>query len=383
MSNSHYELPSCGACRTSTGEDDAMTCKKCASSYHFLCLCITENAYKGFSVDQKAAWSCPDCCRHLKKGNYLDTPVRSSMSFESPVTVSGSTSPSWVTQRQRLRRNFDDSDIVTQEQSKHNCLTNEDIVEAIRMEMRHSMTNEIRQIIRETISSELNEIKSEITTLKNEVTSFRETVNLISHNYEGLKQNLEKKTELISQLQDNFQALKYSNIDVNDRLDKIEQHSRGANLEIQCVPEQPSENLITIVQQLAKTVSFELKENDIHLCTRTAKMDPNNSRPRSIVLKLNSPRTRDSFLAATIKFNKKHPGEKLHSNHLGIPGISRPVFVGEHLSPRNKELHRAARLKAKEKDYKFVWVRGGRVFVRKSERDQAVVIKDLNQIDNL
>ncbi|KOB69075.1 Uncharacterized protein OBRU01_17414 [Operophtera brumata] len=247
-------------------------------------------------------------------------------------------------------------------------------------ERQYTSIHDLRQIICDTISSELREIKSEITTLKNEVTSFRETMNFISQSYESLKIDLGKKADVISELKGNLKALEYTNEVVGDRLAQMEQHSRGTNIEIQCVPEQSSENLILVVQQLAKSVSFELQDSDIHLCTRTAKMDPSSLRPRSIIVKLNSPRTRDGFLAATLNFNKKNPTKKLNSNHLGISGTSIPVFVGEHLSPRNKELHRAARLKAKEKDYKYVWVRGGRIFVRKTERDQATVIKDFNQL---
>ncbi|KOB52279.1 Zinc finger DNA binding protein, partial [Operophtera brumata] len=381
----NVESPLCLACRSITADDDFMTCMQCRLSYHFLCLGMAETVYKGFSASQKETWMCHNCSGHMRKrGSYIDTPVRSSLPNDKPDMVlaseiSGSTSPSWVTQRQRSGRNINVSEIVIQGEHKHDCLTKEDIIEVIRMEMRNSLKHDLRQIICDTISSELREIKSEITTLKNEVTSFRETMNFISQSYESLKIDLGKKADVISELKGNLKALEYTNEVVGDRLAQMEQHSRGTNIEIQCVPEQSSENLILVVQQLAKSVSFELQDSDIHLCTRTAKMDPSSLRPRSIIVKLNSPRTRDGFLAATLNFNKKNPTKKLNSNHLGISGTSIPVFVGEHLSPRNKELHRAARLKAKEKDYKYVWVRGGRIFVRKTERDQATVIKDFNQ----
>ncbi|CAK1584852.1 unnamed protein product [Parnassius mnemosyne] len=97
----------------------------------------------------------------------------------------------------------------------------------------------------------------------------------------------------------------------------------------------------------------------------------------------NSPRTRDTFLAASIMYNKANPNEKLNSNLLGIGGAKENVYVVEHLSPTNKYLHAAARKKAKELNYKFVWVRRGRIFMRKSETSDYKYIRDLETLDSL
>ncbi|XP_064072497.1 uncharacterized protein LOC135193538 [Vanessa tameamea] len=163
----------------------------------------------------------------------------------------------------------------------------------------------------------------------------------------------------------------------------MEQHSRDCNLEIQCVPEHKSENLSSIVHQLASVVSFDLHDNDIVNFHRVAKRNTESKRPRSIIVKLSTPRKRDNFLAAVKVFNKNNPQSKLNSSHLGIASGKEQIYIMEHLSPDNKRLHAAARLAIKEKKYEYVWIRSGRIFVRRNDTSPAVLIKNFDSLKQL
>ncbi|KOB69881.1 Uncharacterized protein OBRU01_16096 [Operophtera brumata] len=91
-----------------------------------------------------------------------------------------------------------------------------------------------------------------------------------------------------------------------------------------------------------------------------------SDKPRAVTVKLRSPLQRDGVLAAVFKHNKENKEEKLNTHHLGIGGTRKPVFVSEHLTPANKSLHAAARKRAKDMSYKFVWTRNGRVYLKKN-----------------
>ncbi|CAH2211129.1 jg3024 [Pararge aegeria aegeria] len=75
--------------------------------------------------------------------------------------------------------------------------------------------------------------------------------------------------------------------------------------------------------------------------------------------------------------------DKLNTSHLGIPGIKRAIYVMEHLSLKNKKLHAATRLAAKEQKYEYVWIRNGRIFVRKNNESGALWIKNTEALSNL
>ena len=140
-----------------------------------------------------------------------------------------------------------------------------------------------------------------------------------------------------------------------------------------------------MVRQIARVTECKLEDTDIQMCTRIAKINNKNPRPRSIVVRFNSKRSRDNFLAANIKFNKKakSPTDKLNSSQLGLGGEKKPVFVAEHLSPAQKSLHAASRVRAKELGYKFVWVRGGRIYMRKTESSEYKLIKNTEELSVL
>ncbi|XP_063382169.1 uncharacterized protein LOC134668657 [Cydia fagiglandana] len=226
-------------------------------------------------------------------------------------------------------------------------------------------------------------LRSEVAGLKGEVLSMKESMDFMNIKFEEMKTEAKDKFEICTQLQKEVETLKNDNLELVNRLNEFEQHSRACNIEIQCVPEHRSENLITTILQLAKTVSCDIKAEDIHHCTRTAKLDGNSSRPRNIVAKLKSPHMRDTLLASVIKFNKTDKDNKLNSSHLGLGGDKKPVYVAEHLTAYNKKLHKEARLAAKDKQYKYVWVRSGRILVRKDDKAQAIVLKSLDSIKRL
>lgn len=143
-------------------------------------------------------------------------------------------------------------------------------------------------------------------------------------------------------------------------------------------------NLIGILTTLSNVIKYPLSTEKTTKCSRIAKINANISRPRSIVVQLTTPRERDNFLSGVIKLNKsKSKEEKLNTGHLGISGATQPIFIHEHLSPVNKALHAATRSTAREKGCKHVWVRNGRIFVRKTDTSDYRVIKNIESLDKL
>lgn len=208
----------------------------------------------------------------------------------------------------------------------------------------------------------------------------------IKNSLDCMSTKYESLLNKVDSLQKENTLLKENITDLNSRISRMEQHSRLNNLEIQNIPENKSENLVKIVKQIATITDCKLEESDIQVCTRIAKINKDSQRPRSIVVKFTSQISRDNFLASTLKFNKKTKilTDKLNTDHLGIGGGRKPVYIVEHLSPAQKALHAAARSRAKELQYKFVWVKGGKIFMRKTDTSEYKLIKntqDLSELD--
>lgn len=267
------------------------------------------------------------------------------------------------------------------------CPTESDLVELdqdmlniIRKEIRSAIAAEFTSAVKSCLRTELNDIRQDLALLRD----LNNSVQFISEQFDQMKKELDSNKEKIVKLKSENEALINDIRDISFRLNALEQYTRQENVELSGIPENKSENIVKTVMQLSKVVSLNLQENDVLSAFRIRKLDATSSRPRSIVVKLRSTRIRDDLLASVVKFNKANSTkEKLNSHHLGYGGTKQPIFVSEHLSPLNKRIHAATRKAASEKSYKYVWVRDGRILIRKDEKSPAKQITSLEAIARL
>lgn len=345
----------CAACRATILNDDYFECSRCKDYYHYLCL--NYHDLDDITSDMKSSWLCPNCISKQPKGNNTNDLVR-------PSTPTSLAEMTFVATRRKGQQNKQDTDIT----SCSECVS--------RAEMRNIVRDEIKQALKISVDELNKTLNSHLRVLNEQYSELKAGIDFINDQFESLKSDVQTHDKEIKSLRKENDFLRSELISMNGRLKLMDQLSRSSNLELQCVPEHRSENIISLLKQLGKVVNYPIIEADVLHCSRVAKMSPNSTRPRSILLKLGSPRTRDSLLAAVINYNKSHPNEKINSSTLGIDDKKTPIFVVENLSPENKSLHAAARLRAKELNYKFVWVRGGRIFMRKSESSEPIYVRD-------
>ncbi|KAJ8705559.1 hypothetical protein PYW08_012605 [Mythimna loreyi] len=231
--------------------------------------------------------------------------------------------------------------------------------------------------LKEYFSQEFQDIKVSLHSLQ----ELEKSVMFMSAKFDEMRQECETNKAALKQLTSENLGLKTTVSDLSTRLNLLEQYARQDNVEINGLPENSGENLISTVVQLGKVVSCNIQEQDIMSITRIKKLDLDSKRPRSVVVKLRNTRIRDEVLASVVKFNKSaEKDKKLNSSLLGYGGAKTPVFVSEHLSPMNKAIHAETRKVAREKGYKYVWVRDGRILVRKEDGARPKQIKNLQAI---
>lgn len=362
--------PVCSACRGKIAQDDSLACYQCKERYHYACVGI---ATQQPSAGLKNRWVCPKCkSKEPKQGN-LGTPVRPI--GDGQISQGDSAN---VTMRNKNRNTTLDSNISpqTEKNCKCSCSDINTLREIIKSEIRSTINECLEEIIASKVTPKLHNIREEIT-------CFRESMDFINAKFEEFNRDYVLHKEAVESMIKENESLRSTVQILTYRVNQMEQHSRVNNIEIQCVPEHKTENLITLVTQLGQTIGYPIHENDVAYCTRTAKVDTNSPRSRSILIKFISPRVRDSVLAAVVQYNKKHKDDKLNTAHLGMGGKKSAVYVIENLSPENKQLHAATRKRAKELNYRFVWVRNGRIYVRKTESSEAVLIRDMDTISKL
>lgn len=353
----------CTACAEDLSTPEQIKCVTCSLRYHYDCINTTSKKYKELKNDYLNSWVCPLCQSKQPKGDNTNTPVRAS----SSSNVSHDTSSI--------------SNVTLRRPQLH---TQTNLQESFTLD-------NVKQLIQEEMEILLGKIETKIATLIDnktkemfkEINEIKESVCFVNNQYEEIKKELQGKFAQVKSLKEENEILQSSVKDLNSRLSIMEQHTRMSNLEIQCVPEHKAENLPNLIKQIGKITGNNISDTDIHKCTRIAKMNPESTRPRSIIVKFSSPRIRDTFLAGVIKFNKTNKNNKLNTNHIGMGGDPKPVYVLEHLTSELKKIHASARLTAKQLNYKFVWIKNGRVFLRKTDLSDHIIVRNIEQLKQL
>lgn len=338
-------------------EKNSVTCKTCNKHYHCACLGLDED----YANSRKAAsWICPSCSNNPPKAKKNDNnPIRQ---YLLPTTVKKKASS------------------VTSLDLNSECpLTREDVSFIVQ----DTMQSQFDEMLTKMNDAMINALNSKLNPFRDEIRDLVNSMEYINSRFEDISKEHKVTQETVTVLKKENENLKATVSDLNNRIDYLEQYSRSKNIEIQCVPETTNENLINMVMQLGRTIGSHINETHILNCTRVAKIRRDVNRPRSIVVEMSTSRLRDEFLTCALKYNKHNSGQKLNSSLLGITGNSVPIYISEHLSPSNKALHAAVRIKAKEHKYKFVWIRNGRIFARKNEESQFLWIKDTRGLDKI
>ncbi|XP_052752645.1 uncharacterized protein LOC128201152 [Galleria mellonella] len=356
---------SCAGCLNIIMGKLYLKCHTCRDIYDLSCANVSEKRFNNnMTKEHKQAWVCPACRNKQPKGDNTNTPIRQgNLGNLNKSSDSEDSQSSYVTQRKKQSTSL----------YSH---SEDELRRLIKSEMRASLREELPDLIRPMLEKELYPLKERLQDLQN-------TVQYISNQYEDLNKTISTLSSDYNKMKCQCDNLESTVLSLTERINTIDQNLRDSNIEIQGVPESKTENPLSIIKKIAETVSYNLSDTDVLNCTRVASMNRNSKRPRAIIAKLRSTRCRDELYSAIARYNKSHPHNKLNSSNLGISGNIVPIYVSEHLSPFNKSVHAAARLKAKELAYRFVWVRNGHIFMRKNETSQFIHVKNLQVLENL
>jgi uncharacterized coiled-coil protein SlyX len=165
--------------------------------------------------------------------------------------------------------------------------------------------------------------------------------------------------------------------DVSARLEESEQRARRNNVEVQNIPESRSEDLTQIITNISNVLKIPISVGDLRKVHRVARIkDVENSdskpkvvRPKNIIVQFNTEGMRDSFLQAA------RSKKRIMTSEIGIQGEQRQIFVAEHLTPSKKKLFWEVRQAAKKKNWRFAWIKNGRIYVRRDTESQVTLIR--------
>ncbi|XP_026331178.1 uncharacterized protein LOC113238568 [Hyposmocoma kahamanoa] len=295
---------------------DGVVCSSCDGNLHYDCSGISEVSYRKMGPEKKATWKCWQC---RNQGKVADNGIL-------------------------------------------------------------KVLNEIK-----LLRSEFSPMKSDIHKLTCGVDNLNTKFEEMESRFCGLEDRvtvIEKNSSITSKLQKDLAAANMVITTLQCDKEKSEQFSRLNNLEISGVPVTSGENVHSILDLLCVKVGVGLDERDVdrvhrvrrfeaaaavgNLTGRQQQQQP--ARHPAIIVRFTRRVCKDRVLAAT------RARRGLTSADLGLPGPSSNIYVGDHLTPASKLLLRRARELKAELGYEYLWVRDGKILMRKSDKSRVILI---------
>lgn len=202
--------------------------------------------------------------------------------------------------------------------------------------------------------------------------------NQLTQSIEKLSQKLDEK---IAPLKESFQAISKSVELIESRVERIERQILATDLIITGVPYVEGEKLSEIVTQIAGVLSCDkIPLQTFRLPRRN--VNPSPSPNSSIVMKFACSDDKNIFFKQFIIRSKQRP---ISLNELGFPLASSSantrIYVNESLTQHNYILRRDCdQLKARKLIFS-VFTINGRVFIKRTEKDKAILIKSKAQLN--
>lgn len=231
-----------------------------------------------------------------------------------------------------------------------------------------------------TLLNTMLDLRKELHAIRTEQASLVISVQFCSDKISDFEAKLSKLDEYTSKtdsLITDSSNLRKEILALTNKINDMEQFSRINNIEIQGVPVKQNENVVNIIKLIGDHVGFKIDENKIEFAHR---IQASTNDHKNIIVRFTTRQDKECFLAAS-KTKRLTMGN--NSKGLNVPDVSVSLYINEHLTQANKILYKEARTAAKLKNYKFVWVKNGNIYVRKNETSRVTHIKNIELISKM
>lgn len=228
------------------------------------------------------------------------------------------------------------------------------------------------------IMKAINQLREEHKQSDKDFNSSYELLNSkLEDNTKALKENTEKINaylDIIETLTAENKSLKEKVQLLENRIEETEQYSRRNCVEVHGVPVSDGK-VIETVKDVGRAIGMNIEDNMIDACHLLGKKRNTDSPPGIFVKFLRR------FDAEEV-LTKHRAKRELSTRHLGHSTDNR-IFINESLTPSRRKLLAMARETRRQKNFKWLWVRGGKIFIRKEDNGPVTIVKCQADLDLL
>uniref|UniRef100_A0A0A9WBZ4 Histone-lysine N-methyltransferase MLL2 n=1 Tax=Lygus hesperus TaxID=30085 RepID=A0A0A9WBZ4_LYGHE len=315
----------CYGCKGLSEEKDELICSgECGERFHFSCVGTSARNFGKMSSEQKGNWLCLPC-------------------KVKPKTKPGSNNANQKEENSDSELEIDDA---------------------------KNMAANIKLIL-----STMNKVNARVDSIQDEIKGLRESVQYMSDKFDDYVMEMESMKEKVSKLEKDLSKRDNEVEALTARVNELEYNNRKTHVEINGVPETQNEDCKAIMIDTYKILLPETTINIVSACRVGAQRSKKN---RPIVAVLED-EDQCKLLIETARKKKN-----LVASSLVSTWPKEPIYVGEHLTWYSKDLLYKAKKIAKEKNYKYAWVKNYMIYVKKDENQkQPIMIKTAKDLEKI
>ncbi|XP_037812974.1 uncharacterized protein LOC119604445 [Lucilia sericata] len=331
----------CHQCKKVIKTTNYVKCFNCNMNYHFSsCSPLSESTYLSMCGERRTSWKCQNCKPRSRSPNTMyQTVVHDDDTNKKQARCDDE-------MENEQAKKFKESESLTP--SKTRVCSQSDI------EQFNIGLQKVNTAIEE-LSSNVNILNSKITgQIQNTLTTITDTLSTLVTQVKELTDKDKQKEMKI-------------NI-IETRMDKMEQQMLNRNIEIKNI----TNKLISeyeVVKTIGESLKVTIDERDINRAYRT-------KRSEKIIVEFTT-------LNKKTEFMDKIKNHRVDANIIKENGNNKYIYINDELTFSNRRLLWLAKTKAKEANWKFVWVKHGNIFARKNENSPLFVINNSTDIDNI
>lgn len=203
----------------------------------------------------------------------------------------------------------------------------------------------------------------------------------LAKKYDEIKSNIKatmEKQELLNQtmrkLQKDNKAYKDEISDLKGRIEWLEKGNLETSLNLYPVIETERMDLNDLMLKIGNKIGLKIEGRDI--LDKYRKPTKKSGKPGDIVIKCASKDIRDKIIEGIKKV-------KLSHEDIGIKCELKRIYGNEELTKQGKDIYyRALKFKYEQK-WKFLWIKGGRSYLKKDENGRAIRLDNMEILEQL
>lgn len=348
------KLLKCDKCHDLIHDRDGIKCIKCLQEFHFYCVGFTESTFNKVLPMNRLKWRCLDCKTTTKTQRSPDrdrtqgTGMTQQLLATPDVAYSNSTASLAVTQTCSL-------DEVMQELKQ--------------------LRNDI---------ADIKKLKIDIVVLQDKFIDLEKAISFGDGKIDDFGQKLvqvETRLKLLDTIEQRVNILETNAQKQSLRDMEKDQWAKKKNIEIKGIPD-TEKDLNDIIYKIAHYGGYALTPQDIDYVYRYRPRERDVTRPSAskIIVRLTSARRRTELLQSV---HKRRATAPLTTSELGLVGTDAQVYVSEQISELNRGILKLAKEASKIHNWRFVWIKNGRIYARKTETSKICIIVNTSDVKKI